>query len=72
MSKVIPCFRFSEKEEKWVQAEVKKESVDVKSFKVVTLNQWFDRKAMKERTKHQLNDLKKMNPDIICFQESMS
>ena len=72
MSKVLPCFRFSQKEGKWIEVEVKKESVAVESFKVVTLNQWFDRKAIKERTNYQLKDLKKMNPDVICFQESMN
>ena len=65
---VRPCFKSYEG--KYV-VDHKWESVAVESFTIVTLNQWFDIEDKKERTTYLVKELQNVDPDIICFQESM-
>ena len=42
----------------------------IKGLKIATLNVWFDAMISSHRWQQSLDNLEKLNPDIICFQET--
>lgn len=54
----------------WVARDGEKSSTKKNSLRVVTLNQWFGSFELASRIQAQIEEFKRLDPDIICLQES--
>lgn len=63
-------YKYNLSKQEWEVVTTNHENVTTCELKIVTLNQWFGKFALSERINGQIEELQKLNPDIICLQES--